>query len=108
MQKTYGEYDTFFLFRKMKIPFHNNEKRIIDFERNSKVNFKDQCKELVEKFLKSLPDIGANMNIKVHFIRNHLDKLLDNCSDLCNEQGEWFHQDIKTMEECNLCGTNEW
>ena len=39
------------------------------------------------------------MSIKVYFLLSHLDKFLDNCSDVSDEQGEWFHQDIKTMEE---------
>ena len=29
--------------------------------------------ELIEKQLKSLPDIDANMNINVHFVHSHLD-----------------------------------
>ena len=51
------------------------------------------------KLLKSLQDIGANMNIKVHFLHSHLDKFPDNCSNMSDEQGERFHQDIKTTEE---------
>ena len=42
----------------------------------------------MEKLLKSLQDIGANMSIKVHFLHSHLDKFLDNCSDVSDEQGE--------------------
>ena len=54
-------------------------------------------KELVEKLLKSLQDIGANMSIKVHFL--HPDNFPDDCDDVSDEQRERFHQDIKTMEE---------
>ena len=57
-------------------------------------------KELVGKLLKSLQDIDANMRIMVHFLNNHLDKFPDKWCDLSDEQGEWVHQDIKTMEEC--------
>ena len=53
-------------------------------------NFLGENYNLVEKLLKSLQDIDANLNIKFHFFP-------DNCGD---EQGERFHQDIKTMEEC--------
>ena len=58
-------------------------------------------KELVEKLLKNLQDVGANMNIKVHFLHSHLDRFPANCGDVSDEQGEWFHQDIKTMEKRN-------
>ena len=66
-------------------------------------NFFGNCqaksyKELVEKLLKSLQEIGADMSIKVHFL--YLDKFLDNCSDVSDQQGEQFHLDIKTMEKC--------
>ena len=40
------------------------------------------------------------MSIKVHFLHCHIDKFPDNCDDVSDEQGEQFHQDIKTMEEC--------
>ena len=56
-------------------------------------------KEFAEKLLKSLQDIDANMSIKVHFLCIHQDKFPNNCSDMSDEQGERFHQDIKTMEE---------
>ena len=60
----------------------------------------ENYKELVEKLLKSLWDIATNMSIKVNFLHSYLDKFPDNCSNVSDEQGEWFHQDIKTMEEC--------
>ena len=41
------------------------------------------------------------MSIKAHFLYSHLDKFQDNCGDVSDEQGEWFHQEIKTMEEHN-------
>ena len=47
------------------------------------------------------------MTIKVHFLQNHLDKLLDNCGDVSNEKGEQFHQDIKTMSVIGDSETNE-
>ena len=39
------------------------------------------------------------MSIKVHFLYDHLDKFPDNDGGVSDEQREWFHQDIKTMEE---------
>ena len=41
------------------------------------------------------------MSIKVHLLHSHPDKVLANCDDASEEQGERFYQDIKTMEECN-------
>ena len=43
--------------------------------------------------------LGINISIKVHFIHSHLDQFPENLGDLSDEQGERFHQDIKTMEE---------
>ena len=48
-------------------------------------------KELMEKLLKSLQDIDANMRIKVHLLHSHLDKFLENCGEVRDEQGERFH-----------------
>ena len=67
-------------------------------------NFLGHCraenyKKLVEKLLKSLQDIGANMNIKIYFILSHLDTFPNNCGDVNDRQGERFHHDIKTMED---------
>ncbi|GBP10723.1 hypothetical protein EVAR_6281_1 [Eumeta japonica] len=39
------------------------------------------------------------MSIKLHYLRNHLDKFLDNLGNYSEEQGERFHQDLKVMEE---------
>ena len=58
----------------------------------------ENYKELVEKPLKSLQDIGANMSIKVHFLHCHVDIFLDNDGDVSDEKRKQFNQDIKTME----------
>lgn len=55
--------------------------------------------ELVEKMLQNFRTLGANMSIKVHFLHSHLDRFPDNLGDYSEEQGERFHQDIRTMEE---------
>ena len=39
------------------------------------------------------------MSIKVPFLHSHLNRFPDNLGDICNKQGEKFHQDIKAMEE---------
>ena len=59
----------------------------------------ENYKGLVENVLISLQDIGANMSIKVPFLHSHLHKFPNNCGDVSVDQGIWFYQDIKTMEE---------
>ena len=39
------------------------------------------------------------MSIKGHFLHCHLNKFLDSCCNVSDELREWFHWDIKTMEE---------
>ena len=39
------------------------------------------------------------MSIKLPFLNSHLDQFSENLGDVCDEQDERFHQDIKTMEE---------
>ncbi|PZC80480.1 hypothetical protein B5X24_HaOG214637 [Helicoverpa armigera] len=39
------------------------------------------------------------MSIKVYFLLSHFDHFPENLCDLSEEQGERFHQDIRTMEK---------
>ena len=39
------------------------------------------------------------MRIKLHFLHSHLDRFPENLGDFSDEQGERFHQDIKTIEK---------
>ena len=39
------------------------------------------------------------MNIKVHFLFNHLDRFPNSLGNVNDQQGEQFDQDIKVMEE---------
>ena len=59
----------------------------------------DDYVSLVQNLLDNYRDIGANMSINVHFLDSYLDRFPENCSDVSDEQGERFHQDIKIMEE---------
>ena len=66
-------------------------------------NFLGNCRaeyyeELVEKLSKILEDTGAKISVKVHVLYNPQDKFSDNCGNVINEQGEWFHQIIKTIK----------
>lgn len=42
--------------------------------------------------------LGCNMMVKIHYLRNHLDRFPENIGDLSEKHGERFHRDIKTME----------
>lgn len=56
-------------------------------------------KELVEKMLKNYAKIGANLSLKMHFLKSHLDFFPDNLGDFSDEHGERFHQDLSDMED---------
>ena len=59
----------------------------------------EKYKEIVEEMLKNFQTLGCLMNLKIHFLHSHLDKFPENLADFSEEQGERFHQDIKTIEE---------
>ena len=48
--------------------------------------------------LKAFEQLKCNMSIKVHFLYSQLESFPDNLGKVSDEQGERFHQDIKTME----------
>jgi hypothetical protein len=62
---------------------------------NNKV---DSYTQSVEDMLLHFNRLGCNMSVKVHYLHSHLDSFPENLVDLRKEQGEIFHQDIKTME----------
>ncbi|GBP15449.1 hypothetical protein EVAR_9240_1 [Eumeta japonica] len=59
------------------------------------MDFSHHVEELMCQFQK----LGCNISIKLHFLHNHLDYFPSNLGDLSEEQGERFHQDLRTMEE---------
>ena len=46
------------------------------------------------------------MSVKVHFLHSHVNHVPENLEVITEEQGESFHQDIKTME--NIPGMLEY
>ncbi len=56
-------------------------------------------KELVRNLLCAFQKLGCNMSVKVHFLHSHLDYFPENLGAMSKEQGEHFHQDIKTIEK---------
>ncbi|GFX44249.1 uncharacterized protein TNCV_4376371 [Trichonephila clavipes] len=59
----------------------------------------DDHVELVESMLSNLKELGCIMSIKIHFLHSHLDRFSQNLGDFSEEQGERFHQDLRTTEE---------
>ncbi|CAG9785945.1 unnamed protein product [Diatraea saccharalis] len=53
----------------------------------------------IDQLMSHFQRLGCNMSIKLHFLHNHLEYSPANLGDLSEEQGERFHQDIRTMEE---------
>lgn len=63
-------------------------------------NYKaDNYEQLVNNMLDNFNHLGCNMSIKLHYLHSHLDRFPENLGDFSEEQGERFHQDIKTMED---------
>ena len=56
-------------------------------------------KKLVKNLLCAFEKLGCDMSVKVHFLQSHLDYFPENLGAMSQEQGERFHQDIKTMKK---------
>ena len=53
----------------------------------------------MDVMLQNFQVLGARMSIKLHYLFSHVDYFPENLGDVNEEQGERFHQDIRTMEE---------
>jgi hypothetical protein len=58
----------------------------------------DSYTQLAEDMLFHFNRLGCNMSVKVHYLHSNLYRFPENLGDLSEEQGERFHQDIRTME----------
>ena len=54
-------------------------------------------RNLVDLMLQNFQSFGAR--IKLHYLFSHLDYFPENRGDVCEKQGERFHQNIRTMKE---------
>jgi len=45
--------------------------------------------------LTSYRAMGCNMSLKIHFLESHLDFFPENLSEVSDEHGERFHQDME-------------
>ena len=43
--------------------------------------------------------MGCRMSLKLHILHSHIDEFKDNLGDYSEEQGERFHQNVKSFEE---------
>ena len=59
----------------------------------------DNYEILVANILLAFCDLGCNMSVKLQYLYSHLNRFPENLGAVSDEQGELFHQDLKTMEE---------
>ena len=60
-------------------------------------------RNLVDVMLQNFQALGARTSIKRYYLFSHLDYFPENLGDVGEEQGERFHQDIRTMEKAYQC-----
>ena len=53
----------------------------------------------MDVMLQNFQALGAKMSIKRYYLFSHQDYFPENLGNVNEEQGERFHQDIRTMEE---------
>lgn len=71
-------------------------KAVVDgFLGNNRV---ENYQELVQDLLKAYSVMGCRMSLKLHMLDAHLETFEDNIGAYSEEQGEWFHQDVKEIE----------
>ena len=63
-------------------------------DRNKATNFEFLVMDMITKY----KTLGCNMSLKVHFLDSHLDFYPPNMSDVSDEHGERFHQEISELE----------
>ncbi|XP_039440776.1 uncharacterized protein LOC120421613 isoform X4 [Culex pipiens pallens] len=56
-------------------------------------------KQLVETMLRNFNKMGCRMSHKLHILHSHLEVFKENSGRYSEEQGEYFHQEIKKIEE---------
>jgi len=78
-------------------------------ERNAWLSFMRICKDFfvnhkaakyqdaVQDLLTSCKAMGCNMSLKIHFLESHLNFFPENLSEVSDEHGERFHQDIMAL-----------
>jgi len=55
--------------------------------------------DLSKQLLNSYKRLGCNISLKVYFLHSHANYFPENLDAMIEEEGESFHQDIKTTEK---------
>ena len=62
-------------------------------------NYKsDNFREIVEELVDAYEKMGCRMLLKLHTLHSHIDEFKDNIGNYSEEQGERFHQNVKSFE----------
>jgi hypothetical protein len=70
-----------------------------DVNENFFGNFKNEdYKNIVKKLMDAIKSLGCRMTVKVHFLNAHVNYFPENLGQFSEEQGERFHQEIKSFE----------
>ena len=59
----------------------------------------ENYREIVDKLVETYRSMGCRMSLKLHVLHAHLDEFKENMGDYSEEQGERFHQDVRSFEE---------
>jgi len=59
----------------------------------------ENYRERADGFVDAHHKMGCSMSLKVHVLRALLDKLKDNMGYYSEEQGERFHQNVRSFQE---------
>ena len=59
----------------------------------------ENYRELVDGLVDAYQKMGGRMSLKVNVLHAHLDELKNNMGDYSEEQGEKFHQDVRSFKE---------
>ena len=59
----------------------------------------ENYRELVDGLVDAHQKMGWRMSLKVHVLHAHFDEFKDNMGDYLEEQGERFHQDVRSFEK---------
>ena len=63
--------------------------------RNKANNYEDCVEILLQAYCK----LGCRMSLKMYYLHSHLDFFRPNLTDVSEEHGERFHEDIQVMEK---------
>lgn len=60
--------------------------------------FSRRHREIVTELIAAFHQMGVNMSLKIHCLRNHIDFFPEDMGKITDEHGERFHQTISAIE----------